>query len=127
MGYRVLSAAIVVVHFAYLGYAVSGGFLAWRWPRALWPHLVAATWGVAVIALRLECPLTFAQNWARRRAGEPPLTGGFIDHYVSNVLYPERYTALVQALVATLVAASWVMAVRRPLRPARSRSRSRTR
>jgi hypothetical protein len=129
MAYAALAVAVLAVHFAYLGYVVLGGFLAWRWPRTVWVHLVAVGWGVALIAVGLDCPLTQAQNWARLRAGQPALTGGFVDQYVEGVLYPQRYTPVVQALVVIFVVGSWIglMAVRRPPRPARTRSRSRTR
>lgn len=129
MGYRVLAVAVLAVHFAYLGYVVLGGFLAWRWPRTVWAHLVAVGWGVALIALGLDCPLTQAEDWARRRAGQPALTTGFVDQYIEGTLYPSRFTPVVQALTGILVIGSWLglRAVRRPRRPARSRSRFRTR
>ncbi len=133
MGYRALAVAVLGVHFAYLGYLVLGGFLAWRWPRTLWVHLAAVGWGVALVALGLDCPLTYAQDWARQRAGQPALNGGFVDRYV-EALYPRGSTAVAQALVACLVIGSWIglmagrfTAARRPPRPAHSRWRSRTR
>jgi len=60
MGYRVLTTLVLGVHFAYLAYVVVGGFLAWRWPRTIWAHLVAAAWGLAVVAVPLQCPLAGA-------------------------------------------------------------------
>jgi hypothetical protein len=111
MGYRVLVSAILVVHFGYLAYVVLGGFLAWRWPRAFWPHLLAAAWGLAVVGVPLTCPLTVAENWARHRAGERALTAGFIDRYIEGVLYPARYTHLLQVLVGVLVGGSWLGAL----------------
>src|SRR5689334_12309705 len=98
MTYRTLVSVILVVHFGYLAYVLFGGFLAWRWPRAFWPHLAAAAWGVSVVTLPLTCPLTMAENWARQRAGEQP-SPGFIDHYIEGVLYPARYTHLLQVVV----------------------------
>jgi small-conductance mechanosensitive channel len=108
VGYRVLAGAVLATHFAYLGYLVLGGFLAWRWVWTVWPHTLAALWGVLVVGLSLSCPLTWAENWARRRAGEPPLAGGFIDRYITGVLYPAQYTAVVRVLVALVVIGSWV-------------------
>ncbi|HEY1488296.1 MAG TPA: DUF2784 domain-containing protein, partial [Micromonosporaceae bacterium] len=114
MAYRWLADAIVGVHFAFLGYVIVGGFLALRWRRTIWTHLIACAWAVAIVtAPGLLCPLTIAQNWAMHRAGEPQFTGGFIDRYVENVIYPARYTPIVQALVALIVIASWVLAYRR--------------
>jgi len=108
VGYKVLTSAILVTHFAYLAYVVFGGFIAWRWPRTVFAHLVAAGWGLYVITAQMVCPLTYAENWSRRQAGEAGLSTGFIDQYIEGVLYPERYTGLMQALAVTMVVASYV-------------------
>jgi hypothetical protein len=107
VGYRLLTTLILALHFGYLVFVVFGGFLAWRWPRVIWLHLAAAAWGLAVVVGRLRCPLTDAEDWSRRRAGEAGLTAGFIDRYIEGVLYPERYTVLMHALAATAVVISW--------------------
>ncbi len=110
MGYRALVTAIVAGHFAFLAYVVFGGLLVVRWPWTFWPHLLAAAWGLLVVAFPLTCPLTSAEDWARRRAGEPGLARGFIDRYIEGVLYPARYTTLVQVFVAVGVLGSWFWA-----------------
>jgi hypothetical protein len=118
MGYRVLTTAILGLHFAFVAYAVFGGFLAWRWPRAIWPHLAAGVWGFVVIVARLTCPLTYAEDWSRRQAGEPGLTRGFIDRYIEGVVYPERFAVLMQVLAATAVVVSWAgFVIRQRRRP----------
>jgi hypothetical protein len=42
MGYRLLGDAVMLVHFAFLVFVVTGGFLAWRWPWVIcsrhWMH-----------------------------------------------------------------------------------------
>lgn len=106
--YALLVAITVTAHFLFLGYLTLGGFLTWRWPRTLWAHLAVAGWGVVSVTVGVTCPLTVLEAWARREAGEPALTSGFIDHYVTGVLYPRRYETLVQILVACCVAASWI-------------------
>ncbi len=109
MGYRVLAEATMTVHFAYLAYVALGGFLAWRWPRTLWLHLAATLWGVATIVFGLLCPLTNVEDWSRKRAGQQGLPpGGFIDHYIEGVIYPERYTILLRWLVAIAIIVSWL-------------------
>lgn len=112
MAFRMLTVAILTVHFAWLAYVVVGGFLAWRWPRAIWPHVAALAWSVVLIVAGLECPLTIAEDWSRQAAGQPPLTSGFIDRYVEGRLYPEGYTGLAQAVVTLVVLTSWAGAVR---------------
>jgi hypothetical protein len=108
MGYRVLADAAMALHFGFLAYVVAGGFLAWFWRRAIWPHLPLAGWGLITIVFHLDCPLTRLEDWARRRAGEPGLAGGFIDHYLAGVVFPERYAGLVRLLAAAAVIASWI-------------------
>lgn len=113
MGYRPLVTVILAVHFAFIAYVVFGGVLALRWPRAFWPHLLAVGWGLVAVTFPVTCPLTWAEDWARRRAGQAGLTSGFIDRYVEGVLYPERYTGLLWALAAVVIAGTWLAAYRR--------------
>ncbi|MEV8512911.1 DUF2784 domain-containing protein [Dactylosporangium sp. NPDC051484] len=108
--YAALATTVLVLHFCFLAYVVLGGFLVWRWPKAFWPHLAAAAWGLAVVTLPLNCPLTAAEHWARRRAGQSVSDRGFIDTYIQNVLYPARYTHLLQVLVGVIVIGSYAVA-----------------
>ena len=108
MGYHALVTVILALHFTYLAYVVLGGFLAWRWPYAIWPHLVALGWGILIVLGLVNCPLTWAEDWARRHAGEAPLTSGFVDRYLENVIYPPRYVNEARALVALVVLVSWI-------------------
>ena len=113
MGYRVLADVTMVVHFAFVVFVVTGGFLAWRWPHLIWPHLAAGAWGLCIVVFRLDCPLTRVEDHARQRAGDAGLSGGFIDTYLTGVVYPERYLVAVQALAAAAVAVSWAGVVHR--------------
>jgi hypothetical protein len=108
MGYQLLTKVIIGLHFAFMLYVVFGGFLAWRWPRLIWPHLAAAAWGAGIVLGVLECPLTDAENWARSQAGDDVPAAGFIDRFVEGVIYPERFTGVLQALAAVIVVASWL-------------------
>jgi Protein of Unknown function (DUF2784). len=119
----VLADATMVLHFTFLVYVVVGGFLAWRWPWTIVTHLAAATWGVLIIARNLTCPLTPLEDYFRKRAGEEGLSGGFIDTYLTGVVYPEEHVDVVRALVAIVVAVSWAgLVVRRRRQRARAHS-----
>ncbi|HTX96225.1 MAG TPA: DUF2784 domain-containing protein [Mycobacterium sp.] len=110
-------AATVAAHFGYLVYLPVGGFLALRWPRTMVLHVPMVTWGVAVVALELPCPLTSLESWARRRADMAPLPStGFIDRYVAGVLYPAGRTGAAQALAFIAAATSWGVFTARHLR-----------
>lgn len=108
MGYRVVGEVTMAVHFAFLGYLAFGGFLAWRWPWALWPHLAAVGWGLGSVMVGLPCPLTDVEDWARRHAGQGGLPRGFIDQYLEGVVYPERYTIMVRWVMAGVIVSSWL-------------------
>lgn len=108
MGYQLLTKLIIGLHFLFLLYVVFGGFLAWRWPRMIWPHLAAAVWGAGIAVGVLECPLTAAENWARTQAGDEVPAAGFIDRFVEGVIYPQQYTGRLQALAAAVILASWL-------------------
>ncbi|WP_280240389.1 DUF2784 domain-containing protein [Nocardia abscessus] len=109
MLYRLLADATVATHFAFVAYVVVGGFLAWRFPRTIWLHLIAVCWGFSTIVVGFDCPLTHLENWAREHAGLALLpSSGFIDHYLTGVIYPEHALGSVRILAAALVVASWI-------------------
>lgn len=106
--YGALADATMALHFAFLAYVVLGGFIAWRRPWTLAPHLAAVTWGVLIVVYDLTCPLTPPEDYFRRKAGEEGLPRGFIDTYLTGVVYPESQVGLIRAGVALVVLASWV-------------------
>ncbi|WP_194827733.1 DUF2784 domain-containing protein [Nocardia sp. XZ_19_231] len=109
MPFQVLADILAVTHVAFIAYVVAGGFLAWRWPRTIGLHAMAVAWGFGTILIGFHCPLTYAENWARRRGGVGELPeAGFIDHYLTGVIYPDSALGLVRALVAVTVLVSWL-------------------
>ncbi|MGI9000993.1 MAG: DUF2784 domain-containing protein [Pseudonocardia sp.] len=114
MGYRLLGDAVMLVHFGFLVFLIVGGFLAWRWPRLIVVHLVTAAWGLLSVTVGVTCPLTTWEDALRRRVDGLGLERGFIDTYLTGVVYPAEYLRTVQLVVAALVVVSWVgFAVRR--------------
>jgi hypothetical protein len=116
-----LADAVVVLHFAFVVFVVSGGLLVLRWPRAAWVHAPAAAWGAAVALAGWVCPLTPLEVWLRERAGEAGYSGDFVDRYVMPLLYPDwlaRPTQLalgvaVIAVNAAVYALAWRLHHRR--------------
>lgn len=108
--YTALLWLVVAAHFAFLIYLPSGGFLALRWRRSIWLHVAVVLWGVGSVVLHFWCPLTGLEQWTRSRAGMPPLnSGGFIDHYVTGVMYPSGGTGYAQTAAFTAVLVSWFL------------------
>jgi Protein of Unknown function (DUF2784) len=121
MGFRVLVVMVAATHLAFVAYVVFGGFLTLRWPRAIAPHVAAVGWGFAGTLVPLLCPLTVAENWLRQQAGEPTLRHGFINHYLTGVVYPDGMALSVRIMAGFVVLASWLITYRflyaRPARP----------
>lgn len=84
--------ALVVVHLAFIVFVVLGGLLVLRWPHAVWVHLPAMAWGAWVELAGWPCPLTPLEQALRERAGEGAYSGGFVEHYLLPLLYPEGWT-----------------------------------
>ncbi|HEU0190179.1 MAG TPA: DUF2784 domain-containing protein [Mycobacterium sp.] len=111
--YHLVVYLTVAAHFAFVCYAVAGGFLALRWRRTIWLHALAVAWGVLVVAAHLDCPLTWLERWARVRAQMAPLPAeGFIAHYITGVFYPADRVGTAELVALTLVAVSWVLYLR---------------
>jgi hypothetical protein len=107
MWYRLLALAAVGLHFGYLAYLLGGGYLAWRWPRSIGLHMLAAGWALLIVAARLSCPLTWLQNYLRGLGGQPRLSNSFMDSYLRGVCYPAGEETYVRAAVAAAVLISW--------------------
>lgn len=103
MLYRSLADLTVLVHFGFVLFVVLGGLLALRWPRAAWVHLPAALWGAGIEFAAGICPLTPLENHLRRLGGEGGYTGGFVEHYILPVLYPDGLTRGVQLALGMFV------------------------
>lgn len=133
VAYRILADAVVVVHFGFVVFVAVGGLLAWRWPRMLWLQVPAVVWGVGIVTVGYECPLTPLERYLRRLGGDDPPDTGFIDRYVEGVIYPAEYTPVLRAIAAVLIVVGWTGALvkRRRLpaggRPSRAGGRSRSR
>ena len=67
------------------------------------PHLLAAAWGAFIAASNGICPLTPLENSLRRSAGQSGYPGGFLDQYITPVLYPAGLTRELQWGLAALV------------------------
>lgn len=115
MGYRILIAAAVCAHFAFLAFGIFGGFLAWRRPWLIWLQVLSAAWLILIVVAGLSCPLTWLEDRGREGAGLPPLNGGFLDNHAAGVFYPHGYEWAAQLVVAVIILISWAGFVLRRL------------
>ena len=101
--YRFFADVLVVVHFLFILFVVAGGMLILYRPRMAFLHLPAVIWGAAVELCGWICPLTPLENYFRRIAGDAGYSGGFIEHYLVPLIYPENLTAETQYILGGLV------------------------
>jgi hypothetical protein len=95
--------AVLLLHVLFIAFAVLGAALLWRWPRVVWLHLPAAAWGAYVEFSGRLCPLTPLESRLRHAAGEQGLRGGFVEHYLLPLIYPEGLTRETQWLLGAVV------------------------
>lgn len=105
-----LADAVLVFHGLFIVWAALGSLAVWRWPRLALLHLPALAWAVWIETSGGICPLTPLENSLRRAAGQAGYSGGFIDHYVGGLIYPDGLTRQAQWLVAGVLLAINVVA-----------------
>jgi len=100
---RLLADALVVAHLAFIAFVIAGGLLVLR--RRGWAalHLPAVAWGVFTELTGTVCPLTPWENTLRQDAGGAGYAGGFIEHYVVPLIYPEALTPRLQVALGLVV------------------------
>ncbi|AHG65676.1 DUF2784 domain-containing protein [Advenella mimigardefordensis] len=100
MIYRVLADLVLVLHFAFILFAIFGGLLVLQRLRIIWLHLPALVWGATIVGLGAICPLTPLENTLRTMAGQQAYAGSFLEHYLLMAIYPPGLTREVQVLLA---------------------------
>jgi hypothetical protein len=104
--YGLLADAVLLAHAAFIAFVMLGGLLVLRWPRLAWVHLPVVAWGAGIEFAGGICPLTPLENQLRVLAHQHGYAGGFVDHYVFGLLYPEGLTRNAQLTLGLLVLAA---------------------
>jgi hypothetical protein len=103
MLYLILGEVVLLVHMAFVLFAVLGGFLVlWR-RRWAWAHVPTFLWAALTEFTGWICPLTPLENWLYWKGGRIGYGSGFVEHYILPVLYPAALTRGLQILLGILV------------------------
>ena len=125
MLYRLAADLVVILHLTFVVFAIAGGALAFLHRRWIWAHLPCALWAAFIEFAGWLCPLTPLENWLRERGGEAGYEGGFVEHYLMPVLYPENLTRGIQIalglFVVLLNGVIYTLVIRRAVRDRRRR------
>lgn len=99
---------VMLVHLAFVLFVALGGLVVRRWRRLAWVHLPCAAYGAAIEVWGWVCPLTPLEQSLRRAAGQGGYGGGFVEHFVGGVLYPQDWHHLHLWLAAVVVVVNFV-------------------
>ena len=123
MIYGFLADLVVMVHLTFVVFVVGGAFLVRIRPALAWIHLPAMVWGAVIELADWVCPLTPLEIDLRVRAGQAGYAGGFVDHYIVPIVYPDALTPGVQIALGLFVLAlnaalyAWIWRARVSCRP----------
>jgi hypothetical protein len=87
----------------FIVFVVAGAALTLKWRWTPWVQLPAAAWGFYVEASGRICPLTPLENSLRLKANDYGYEGGFIEHYLLELIYPKGLTVEIQYVLAAVV------------------------
>lgn len=103
MLYRVLADGLLISHLLLIIYGLLGGLLYFWRHWQVWLHLPLALWISLIEFFQWTCPLTPWEKQLRVLAGEGAYSGGFIEHYLIALIYPDGMTrgiALILGVIA---------------------------
>ncbi len=121
MPYQLLANVVLTLHLALVAFVIAGLVLIivgnlrhWRWVNNLWfriAHLGTIVIVVAEAWLGFTCPLTTLEMWLRLHAGARTYGGGFVEHWLSRILFyeaPPWAFIVAYSLFGLLVLATWL-------------------
>jgi hypothetical protein len=118
---------VVIVHIAFIAFAVLGGYATWRWPRLVWVHVPAVAVIGLLFAFGADCPLTDLEKYLRRQAGEAVYREGFVAHYLLPGVPDGVRAVVLPIVVVTLTAIAYAGRLQRarPSSPGRAAASTR--
>lgn len=84
-----LADLVLLLHFAFVLFAVFGGLLVLYRHWVAWLHVPTFAWAVLINLVGWICPLTPLEKSLRIAAGGESYEGGFVRHYIAPLIYPE--------------------------------------
>ncbi len=103
MFYSIAADCLVVLHLGFICFVMAGGFLVLKWRWLAYIHIPAAIWGALIEFQGWGCPLTPLEQSLRQAGGQGGYTGGFIEHYVTRVVYPDFLGRDLQIVLGAIV------------------------
>jgi hypothetical protein len=99
MIYHKMADLVVLIHFAFIVFVLTGGLLVLRWRPVVWIHLPSVLWAAFIEFAGWICPLTPLENWLRLKSGGRIYSSDFIEHYLMSLVYPDALTPQMQVIL----------------------------
>jgi len=103
MSFRLAADFVLLLHLAFILFAVLGAAMAVWWNWIPFVHVPLAAWAIFVELTGRSCPLTYLENYLRVKAGQSGYTESFIEHYLLAIIYPAGLTREIQFVLAGVV------------------------
>jgi len=96
---KLIADSLTVIHFGFILFVVLGGIPVLKWRKFFWFHIPCVLWGTIIELTGWICPLTPLEIYFREKAGIAGYKGGFIDHYIIPLVYPQGLTRNTQIML----------------------------
>ena len=103
MIYSFAADLLVVIHLVFIIFVILGAVLVYKWRWIIYLHIPAVIWAALIEFKGWICPLTPWENQLRQAGGEAGYTGGFIEHYIIPIMYPDKLTQETQIILGVFV------------------------
>jgi hypothetical protein len=103
MSFRLAADIVLLLHLAFILFAVLGAAMALWWNWIPFVHVPVAAWAMFVELAGRSCPLTYLENYLRIKAGQSGYTESFIEHYLLAIIYPAGLTRDIQLVLGGVV------------------------
>jgi hypothetical protein len=103
MHYRILADLVVISHFMFIVFVVTGGYMVLYRGGLVIFHLPALIWGSYIEFSGTICPLTPLEKNLDRLADHAGYTGGFIHNTLVPIIYPIGLTREIQVILGMSV------------------------
>jgi hypothetical protein len=89
MWHGMLADLVLVAHLGFVAFVALGAVAVLYRPKLALIHLPCLAYGSALEFIGWVCPLTPLEQKLRVQAGQEGYAGGFVEHYVGGLLYPD--------------------------------------
>ncbi len=101
--FDILAKTTLVFHFLFIIFVIFGSFFILIKFKFILFHLPSLLWGVYIEFSHSVCPLTHLENWFLKKAGTSFYTGGFLENYIYNLVYPVGINAEIQIIFGIIL------------------------